>query len=36
MTMIWANLVDLELQILYTKIQPQNFLGSVGEDFWVF
>ena len=31
-TIIWINLVDIEFQILYTKIQPQSFLGS-GEDF---
>ena len=32
---IWTNLVNLESLVLYTKIQPQSFLGS-GEDFWVF
>ena len=29
---IWTELVDLESSMLYTKIQPQSFLGS-GEDF---
>ena len=29
---IWTNLVDLEFQMLYTKIQPQSFLGSGEED----
>ena len=29
---IWTNLVELESSMLYTKIQPQSFLGS-GEDF---
>ena len=32
---ICANLVDLESLILYTKIQPQSFLGS-GENFFTF
>ena len=32
---ICANLVDLESPILYTKIQPQSFLGS-GENFFTF
>ena len=27
------NLVDLESPMLYTKIQPQSFLGSGEEDF---
>ena len=30
---IWTNLADRESLILYTKIQPQNFLGSGEEDF---
>ena len=29
---IWTNLVDLESSMLYTKIQPQSFLGSGEED----
>ena len=33
---IWTNLVNLESSMLYTKIQPQSFLGSGEEDFWVF
>ena len=33
--MIWANLVDHESPILYTKIQPKSFLGS-GEDVLAF
>ena len=33
MTIIWTNLVYLESQMLYTKIQPQSFLGSGEEDF---
>ena len=33
---IWTNLVDLESSMLYTKIQPQSFLGSGGEYFYVF
>ena len=32
-TIIWTNLVDLESPMLYTKIQPQSFLGSDEEDF---
>ena len=27
-TTIWTDLVELESLMLYTKIQPQNFLGS--------
>ena len=30
---ICKNLVDLETSMLYTKIQPQSFLGSGGQDF---
>ena len=33
MIIIWTNLVDLESSMLYTKIQPQSFLGSGEEDF---
>ena len=33
---IWTNLVDLESPMLYTKIQPQSFLGSGKEDFKCF
>ena len=33
MTIIWTNLVDLESPMLFTKIQPQSFLGSGEEDF---
>ena len=29
-------LVDLESSMLYTKIQPQSFLHSGEEDFYVF
>ena len=29
----WTNSVDLEYQILYTKMQPQSFLGSWEEKF---
>ena len=32
MVIIWTNFVDLESSILYTKIQPQSFLGSGEED----
>ena len=32
---IWTSLVDLASLMLYTKIQPQSFLGS-GEDFKCF
>ena len=32
-TIIWTNLVDLASTMLYTKIQPQSFLGSGEEDF---
>ena len=35
MIIIWTNLVELESSMLYTKIQPQSFLGS-GEVFWEF
>ena len=30
---ILTNLVDLESLILYTKIQPENFLSTGEEDF---
>ena len=30
---IWTKLVDLESSMLYTKIQPQRFLGSGEDDF---
>ena len=30
------NLVGLESPMLFTKIQPQGFLGSGKEDFYVF
>ena len=33
---ILTNLVDLESQMLYTRIQPQSFLSTGEEDFWVF
>ena len=33
---IWTNLVDLESFMIYTKVQPQNFLSSAQEDFKVF
>ena len=33
---IWTNLVELEFSMLYTKIQPQSFLGSGEEDFQAF
>ena len=33
---IWTNLVDLPSLMLYTKIQPQCFLGSGEEDFKYF
>ena len=36
MTIIWTNLVDLESPMLYTKIQPQSFLGAGEEDLFVF
>ena len=36
MVIIWTNLVDLESSMLYTKIQPQSFLGSGEEDFQEF
>ena len=36
MIIIWINLVDLESPMLYTKIQPQSFLGSGEEDFQEF
>ena len=32
MIIIRTNLVQLKSSVLYTKIQPQSFLGS-GEDF---
>ena len=31
-----TNWVDLESSILYTKIQPQSFLSTGEEDFYVF
>ena len=33
---IWTNLVDLASPMLYTKNQPQSFLGSGEEVFEVF
>ena len=36
MIMISTNLVVLESTTLYTKIQPQSFLGSGEEDFQEF
>ena len=30
---IWKKMVDLESMMLYTKIQPQSFLGFGEEDF---
>ena len=30
---LWTNLVGLDSSILYTKSQPQSFLGSGEEDF---
>ena len=33
MIIIWTNLVDLESQMLYIKIQPQSFLDFNEEDF---
>ena len=36
MVIILINLVDLESQMLYNKIQPQSFLGSGEENFKVF
>ena len=36
MIIIWTNLVELEPSMLYTKIQPQSFLGSEEEDFQKF
>ena len=30
---IWINLVELDSSMLYTKNQPQSFLGSGEEDF---
>ena len=36
MIIIWTNLVELESSMLYTKIQPQSFLGSGEEVFQVF
>ena len=35
MIIIWTNFVELESSMLYTKIQPESFLGS-GEDFQEF
>ena len=31
-----TNFIDLETLTLYTKIQPQNFLRTGEEDFYVF
>ena len=36
MNIIRTNLVELESLMLYTKIQPQSFLGSGEEDFKAF
>ena len=36
MVIIWTNFVELESPMIYTKIQPQSFLGSGDEDFKVF
>ena len=33
MTIIWTSLVDLESPMVYSKTQPQSFLGSGEEDF---
>ena len=33
---IWANLVDPESSMLYTKIQPQSFFGSAEKEFKCF
>ena len=33
LTITRTNLVDIESPMLYTKIQPQSFLGSEEEDF---
>ena len=33
-TIFWTNLVYLEFPMLYTKIQPQSFLGSGEDDFF--
>ena len=30
---IWKKQIELETAMLYTKIQPQSFLGSGEEDF---
>ena len=35
MIIIWTNMIALETVMLYTKIQPQSFLGA-GEDFQEF
>ena len=35
MNIIRTDLVELESLMLYTKIQPQSFLGS-GEAFYMF
>ena len=35
MTIIWTNLVDLESPMLCAMIQPQTFLGSGEEDFYM-
>ena len=32
-TIISTDLADIESPMLYTKIQPQSFLGSGEEDF---
>ena len=36
MIIIWTNLVELDSLMIYTKIQPQSFLGSGEEDFQEF
>ena len=36
MIIIRTNMVELESSMLYSKIQPQSFLGSVQEDFQEF
>ena len=35
-TIIWIKLEDCVYPILYTKIQPESFLGSGEEDFYAF
>ena len=36
MIIIWTHLVELDSLMIYTKIQPQSFLGSGEEDFQEF